>query len=482
MYTERFFQEGLAHASYLIGTDGDAAAVVDPRRDVDDYIAAAERHNSRIVAVFETHPHADFVSGHVELARRTGATIYISEKAAAQYPHHGLAHGNVVPVGPIQVTALDTPGHSPDSLSFYAKDGAEAGVVFTGDVLFVGDVGRPDLRDATADPRVMAVALYDSLHRVLFALPQDTVVYPAHGSGSLCGRQIGGAPQSTIGAEKRTNWAASFADRGRFTTAMLSNLPDRPAYFSYDVQRNLAGAPPLGEVTRPRQLGTADLAPLAARAAAGEATSPVLLDTRPSDAYTEGHLAGSLNIGIGSAMFSTWAGFFVTPGAPVVLIVDAPEAAERAWLELARIGYDAIAGYAVADPAAWRSAGLDVRETRQIESCDVEPWLREKGRVLDVRTPGEWQEGHISGAESAPLPELPRIAPQLVGASAGPVATMCGSGYRSSLAVSLLERAGIADVANVRGGWAAWTKRPCAEPDARDVLHTGTSRDLAAAA
>ena len=466
MFNERFFVEGLAHASYLFGAEGaGAAAVVDPKRDVDEYIAAAERRGAKIVAIFETHPHADFVSGHVELARRTGATIYISEKVeGAQYSHTSLKHGEEVAVGPLTVRALDTPGHSPDSMSYYVEDAAAGTrIVYTGDILFVGDVGRPDLRDATADPNAMADALYDTLHSVLYALPEDTLVYPAHGAGSLCGRKIGTAPETTIGAEKRGNWANRYPDRAAFVEAMTSNLPDRPAYFSYDVGQNLKGAAPLSSLPRPERLGAETLREVSPDVA--------VIDTRTPEAYGAAHVAGSLNVGVGSAMFSTWAGFFVRPEARVVLVADSAEAAERAWLELARIGYDNVAGYVPADPDAWRAAGLDVRSTPQVDVCDVRDWVAGGSALLDVRTPGEWEEGRVDGAEWSPLPQLPSRLAEIAASGRPGVATMCGSGYRSSLAASLLERAGVPGVANVRGGWGAWTTRPCAEPDAQDLFH-----------
>lgn len=460
MFTERIFVEGLAHASYLFGTGG-AAAVVDPKRDIEDYIAAAKRHGAKIVAIFETHPHADFVSGHVELAQRTGAVIYVSEKVAAEYPHQKLTHDEEVAVGSLRVRALDTPGHSPDSMSFYVE-GADSDqrVVYTGDILFVGDVGRPDLRDATADPNAMADALYDTLHKVLFTLPDDTLVYPAHGAGSLCGRKIGTAPETTIGAEKKTNWANRFADREAFVQAMTANLPDRPGYFAFDVAQNLKGAAPLSTLDRPQRLETSAL----------REVSPdvVVLDTRGAEAFGAAHIAGSLNVGISSAMFSTWTGFFVQPGTRLLLVVETLEAAEKAWLELVRIGYDTVIGYVLADVAAWRQANLDVRTTPQMDVCDIKDWFAEGNRVLDVRTPGEWEEGHVEGAQWIPLPHLSGKLSTIPG---GPIATMCGSGYRSSLTASLLERAGVPDVVNVRGGWSAWTTRPCAEPDAQDLFH-----------
>lgn len=457
MFVERFFVEGLAHASYLFGRDGEAA-VVDPKRDVQEYLDAAARHGARIVAIFETHPHADFVSGHMDLAAATGAPIYVSEAYPAQFPHRDLKHGETVNVGGMQVTGLDTPGHSPDSMSFFAEDGEER-AVFSGDILFVGDVGRPDLRDMHSDPRSMAEALYDTLHQVFWKLPEDTVVWPAHGAGSLCGRRLGSAPSSTIGAEKLGNWANGFESREAFVEAMLSNLPDRPIFFYHSPFTNLGGPRLLAEVPKPE--------PATAEALRDRLAGGLVLDTRSAAAYGAAHLAGSLNVGLELPVFSTWVGTFVKPDQDLVLVVESAEQAEKAWLDLARIGYERAAAYVVADPDGWRAAGLEVREMPQLEVCCVDQWVREGRRLLDVRTPGEWNAGAVEGAVWVPLAKLPE---RLAEVPAGPLAVMCGSGYRSSIATSLLERAGRKEVVNVKGGWSAYSQRRCTEPDAQDLF------------
>lgn len=454
MLIERFFVEGLAHASYLLVSDGEAA-VVDPKRDVDDYLEAAANHNAKIVAILESHPHADFASGHVELSQRTGATIYVSHLVEAQYAHCGARHGETIRVGNAQITMLETPGHSPDSLSFYAQENDER-AVFTGDVLFVGDVGRPDLRDATADPRAMAEALYDSLNEVLFVLPDDTIVYPAHGAGSLCGRKIGGAPSSTIGEEKRENWANRFQNKADFVTAMLDKLPERPAYFSYDVGVNLKGARPLSEVPRPTEIKAQEIS-----------RGTQIVDARDAWAYGKAHLPGSLNVGVQSPMFSTWAGFFVKPDVPLVLIVADEAGAQKAWLELARIGFENVVGYVIADENAWREANLNVRVTSQLEPCSLCDWVEDGHAVLDVRGPGEWNQDHLEGAFSLPLPQLLQRLDEV---PRGQISVLCGSGYRSSLAASLLELAGV-KATNVPGGWSAFAQCDCQEPDAFDVTY-----------
>ena len=457
MFVERFFVEGLAHASYLFGKDGEAA-VVDPKRDVDDYLKAAEARGVKIVAIFETHPHADFVSGHVELAQRTGATVYVSDQYPAEYEHEALAHGEQLEVGGSVVTALFTPGHSPDSMSFYVEDGEER-AVFSGDILFVGDVGRPDLRDMHSDPRAMAEALYDTLHEVFWKLPDDTVVWPAHGAGSLCGRRLGSAPSSTIGAEKAGNWANRFETRDAFVEAMVSNLPDRPIFFRLSPFVNLKGARALADIPKPQRTE--------ADAMQGQYSGALVLDTRTPEAYGAAHLEGSLNVGLQLPVFSTWVGTFVRPEQPLVLVVEHPDEADKAWLELARIGYEQAAAYLIADPEAWRAAGLRVREVPQIEVCCVDQWVKEGRKLLDVRTPAEWNAGRVEGATSVPLAKLPE---RLAEVPLGPLAVMCGSGYRSSLAASFLERAGRTSLVNVSGGWSAYSRRQCAEPDSQDLF------------
>src|SRR3982751_6108154 len=250
MHLERFFVEGLAHASYLFGS-GSVAAVVDPKRDVDDYLDAAQRAGMRIVAILNSHPHADFASGFRELAQRTGAKIYVSHLAPVKYDCVAAKDGDRIKIGSLDVELVETPGHSPDSLSFLVHEDGKPLAIFTGDLLFVNDVGRPDLRDAHEDPSDLASKMYDSLFTKILSLPDDVKVYPSHGAGSLCGRAISDAPFSLVGQERNLNWAMQIKDRQEFIRQMTANLPDRPAYFSYDVDINLRGAKPLADVPMP---------------------------------------------------------------------------------------------------------------------------------------------------------------------------------------------------------------------------------------
>jgi hydroxyacylglutathione hydrolase len=459
MFEKRFYVEGLAHASYLIGAGGEAA-VIDPKRDVDDYIDTAAQEKLKIVAVLETHPHADFVSGHVELAERTGAKIYVSHLAPAKYKRVSVRDGDIIRIGSLEIQAIETPGHSPDSLSFLVKENGKPLSVFTGDTLFVGDVGRPDLRDAEEKPARLAEALYDSLFHKLLALPDDVRVYPAHGAGSLCGRKISGAPFTTIGQEKLLNWALQIKDRNEFVRKMVENLPDRPQYFAHDVEMNLRGAPCLTSLPAFRPLSESELSDLAGRGA-------VVIDTRSAPFFGAGHFPGSLNIGLSSTLFATWVGFLVPFGTEIGLVVGSIESALRARLELLRIGYDLVTGYVEAESLA---------RTRQLSQLGVEELhfgLRhgEAPQVLDVRTGGEWEAGHIDSALHIPLPTLPRRTGNLGKDSR--LAIICGSGYRSSIAASLLQAQGFSRVQNVMGGMGAYleTSIPAWQPS--DLVFMG---------
>jgi hydroxyacylglutathione hydrolase len=456
MILKRYFVNGLAHASYLIG-DGGEAAVVDPKRDVVDYIEDAEAAGMRIVAIFNTHPHADFASGFAELAERTSARIYTSHLAPATYDHVAAKDGDKVVLGGLEVELLETPGHSPDSLSFLVRDRGTPKLVFTGDLLFVNDVGRPDLRDTDEDPSTLADKLYSSLFNKILTLPDDVKVYPAHGAGSLCGRAISSAPYSTVADEKSNNWAAQITDRKEFIKQMVSNLPARPAYFNYDVGINLAGAAPLAAVPTVDEL-TAD------RLHALVKNGTIVIDTRSAARFGEGHFPGSLNIGVGSPMFSTWIGFLVPGGTPIALVAEGSKDAAKAKLELARIGFDNIVGYLKPE---------SIDETAvlpQLSVCDLRSHLDENDPplVIDVRTPNEWTNTHIASAKSIPLSELPNRLAEIP--KEQPVAVICGSGYRSSIAASMLQAHGISRLQNVTGGMSDFLEKDCPQMKPADLV------------
>ena len=301
---------------------------------------------------------ADSNFWRLRLAARTGAKIYTSYRAPVSYDRVPARDGKRIRVGSLEIEVLETPGHSPDSLSFLVWDSGQPTTLFTGDLLFVNDVGRPDLRDAEADPRALAVQLYDSLFNKILALPGNVKIYPAHGAGSLCGRALGSAPFTTLEEELRSNWAAQLRDLSEFVKQMTPDLPDRPAYFAYDVAVNLRGARPLTELPSLHALTESELTE-AARAGAG------VIDTRPAPLFSAGHFPGSLNIELGSALFSTWTGFLIPSGTPIALVVASADKAAKARLELARIGFDNVLGYTEADSLGVQNviSGMEAYQT-----------------------------------------------------------------------------------------------------------------------
>ena len=448
MYFKQFYLGCLAHASYLIGSEGEAA-VVDPRRDVEEYLAEAEAQGLRIRYVVETHLHADFVSGHRELAERTGATVVFGAQARAAVPHRPVRDGDELRVGAVVLRFLETPGHTPESVSILVIDTAASPsprMVLTGDTLFIGDVGRPDLAAGRGGtPETMAGLLYDSLHGQLMKLPDDVLVYPAHGAGSLCGRNISTQTSSTIGEQRRSNYAVQPIARDVFIKMMTADLPELPAYFAKDVEINRAGAPPLADV-RP-----VALSPETVRAAAGT----TLLDVRRSAAYGTGHLPGSLNLGL-SGQFASWAGTLVPAAVPIVLVAEDEDEVREAAMRLARVGLEKVAGHLAGGVAAWHHAGLPLVARPQITVDELAARRLEVPdlQVVDVRRKGEYAAGHVPGARHLPLDRLERDVGQLD--PSRPTAAICAGGYRSSAATSLLERHRFADLVNVIGGTSAW--------------------------
>jgi hydroxyacylglutathione hydrolase len=448
MHIERFFVPGLAHVSYLIAS-GDEAVVVDPERNVSGYLAYLARNNLTLKGIFLTHPHADFVAGHAELSARSGAPIFVSERAPATFVHHDLKEGDRLTLGALEVEVIDTPGHSPDSICLCLLESGVPVALFSGDTLFAGDVGRPDLRDREIGSHELAAMLHHSLFDKLLKLPPQVKVYPAHGAGSLCGRQISSAPFTTIGQEAVVNWALQFTDQDRFVEAMLANLPDRPPYFNRSVMINLRGAPFLSDCPALANLGPGEFDRLRQQGA-------TTLDVRPAALFGDAHAAGSLNIGVTSPSFSVWCGFFVNPDLPIALVVEYETEAQQAQLELARIGFDQIAGFISAD---------DLDETLQITQIGARDFLASmesprRPLIVDVRSAQEWGNDHLHGAVHIPLPQLLR---RIGGISRNePLTVVCGSGYRSSIAASLLEAEGFERLVNVMGGMHAirHAKRP----------------------
>lgn len=448
----QFYLDCLAHASYLIG-DAGVAAVVDPQRDVEQYLAEAERRGLAIRYVIETHLHADFVSGHCELARRTGARILVGRRAGAKYDHDPVGDGDEVAFGDVVLRFLETPGHTPEGITVLVYDrsaGMERPVkMLTGDTLFIGDVGRPDLvgsKGLTAEE--MAGMMYDSLHQKILTFPDEVEVYPAHGAGSSCGKNISSARSSTLGEQRRTNYALQPMSREDFVRTVAAGLAPPPAYFPHDAEYNRRGAPALGELPPPPSLEPAEVL---RRAREGTA----VVDVRTNREYGAGHVPGSINVGLGG-QFASWCGTLIDASRPIVLVASRPEQVAEARMRLARVGLENVVGALAGSPADWRAAGLELATVPQLEVGELRGRLggADPSQVIDVRRPGEYEAGHVPGAHPAPLNELERHLEGLD--RSRETAVICGSGYRSSAALSILTRAGFSRLANVLGGTGAW--------------------------
>jgi len=450
MIFEQFYLGCLAHASYLIGSEG-IAAVIDPQRDIDIYLAFAREHDLKIAHVIETHLHADFVSGHGELAERTGATIYLGEGSGATLAHRAVRDGDEIAFGKCRLKVLQTPGHTVESICLVVTDlerGPEPHAVLTGDTLFIGDVGRPDLSDQYA-PQVLAGLLYDSLRQKLLTLPDDVLVYPAHGAGSMCGRNISADRNSTIGRERQFNYALRFMSRDEFVSLMTEDLPARPEYFQRDVNINRQGAPPLASLAPIQAITPRDADRM-------RQNGVTILDTRAANQFCSGHVHGSINIGL-SGQFAAWAGSVIGLDRELILVAEDRNAADEARNRLARVGIERVAGFIEEGVTGWVREGFPLEPTDQIsvQELHVELSSGVDLRVVDVRRPPEWAAGHIKEAVLHPLDRLRSSLADLDRKDL--LAVHCKSGYRSAIACSLLQAEGFARVMNVLGGFDAWS-------------------------
>jgi len=435
--------------SYLIGCgQAGEAVVVDPGRDrVDDYVRLARRKGLRITRIVETHTHADHISGNRDLAALTRAAIHVHADAGAVFEHEAVQDGDEIAVGSVRLTVLHTPGHTPDSLCLLVTDTARGGepwFVLTGDTLFIGDVGRPDLGGARA-----AGDLYDSLQAALLPLPDSVEVYPAHGAGSLCGRAMSSKTASTIGFERRFNVALRARSRAEFVDLVMAGLPPKPPSFETIVAKN-RGLVPL-VASKPRPCTARETWEAVERGAC-------VLDLREPGTYGEGHVPGALNVWIESPQFADRVSWFAPAGAPLILLAGGPSDLERALGGLARVGVDQVVGFVQRGMIEWRSEGLPVETVPQITVYDLAEWLEERRDVVvvDVREPFEWREGHIDGALSLPMLETVRRLGELP--PDRPKAVVCAGGLRSSTVISALKRHGVTGCHNVTGGMTAWSK------------------------
>lgn len=445
---QQFYLNCLAHASYLIGSEG-VAAVVDPQRDVDIYIDEASRLGLRIRYVIETHLHADFVSGHLELAKRTGAEVLLGAEAGARFAHVPVTDGMMVRMGRVEMRFLSTPGHTAESICVVLTDldrGDHPWAVLTGDTLFIGDVGRPDL-SPNHTPQQLAGMLYDSLHQKLLLLPDETLVYPAHGAGSLCGRQMSADRSSTIGLQKSANYALRAPDRDSFVKLLTADLPERPHYFLRDAEINRTGAAALEDLP---ELAALTPSEFAAQMDAGM----LVLDTRPANKFLAAHISGSLHIGLGG-QFATWAGALLGVDTLLLLLAEDEDALKESRIRLARVGLEGARGYLAGGILAWTQAGFPLRQIRELSASEFAA-SPESFTILDVRRRSEWEAGHIEGSIHIPLNELFKRKTEIPDSDSTPVAVLCQGGYRSAIAVSILASEINISPVNVEGGFAAW--------------------------
>ncbi|HTQ85853.1 MAG TPA: rhodanese-like domain-containing protein [Candidatus Solibacter sp.] len=455
MIFKQFYLNCLAHASYLIGDEQTGtAAVVDPQRDVDRYLDFAAEHGLRIRHVFLTHLHADFVAGHLELRDRVGATIYLGAQAQTAYPFSPLNDGTVIEFGRVRLKALETPGHTAESVSILVydleRDAGEPYAVLTGDTLFIGDVGRPDLRVALGwSAADLGGLLFDSLRSKLLALPDASLVYPAHGAGSLCGRAISKETVSTMGEQRRSNYALQPMSKEVFVQLVTADQPEAPPYFTYNAVLNSQERPTLDEALE-REMNPLTLE----RVLELQAGGAQVLDTREPDEFASAHLAGSINIGL-SGQYATWAGTVLSQEQPIVIIANPGHENESA-VRLGRIGFDHVAGYLKDGVRSLESRPELTVETERVSAPLAASLLSsaEPPLVLDVRAPREREQKSIEGSVSIPLNHLAERAGELP--KNRPLLVYCAGGYRSSIAASLLERAGFDHVSEIAGGIGGW--------------------------
>jgi glyoxylase-like metal-dependent hydrolase (beta-lactamase superfamily II)/rhodanese-related sulfurtransferase len=450
MYFQQFYLTCLSHASYLLGSEG-VACVVDPQRDVSIYLDEARAQGLKIEHIIETHLHADFVSGHVELAAKTGAKIYLGAAADSPLQHVPVRDGDEIRFGRVILRFLETPGHTVESVSVVVTDldrGEKPWAVLTGDTLFIGDVGRPDL-SGDKTPQQLAAMLYDSLHQKLEPLGDDVEVYPAHGAGSLCGKQMRPERQSTIGKERALNYALRAPSKEEFVRLLTADLPDRPQYFAQDAEINRTGAIPLEFLLEMEALAPAQLLE---RQRAGD----LILDTRPAMEFGSGHVPGSVNIPL-AGQFAGTAGALLGLEHDIILIAEDQAAVEESRTRLARVGFERVAGYLDGGMPRWVANQMPTAQIMQITAAELERERNDEPgsiQIVDVRRKPEWDQAHIAGALHKPLDRVAKMLGDLDRAK--PIVVHCKGGYRSAIACSLIQRAGFANVTNLIGGLDAW--------------------------
>jgi len=455
MIFKQYYLGCLAHASYLLGDEASSTAIiVDPQRDIEQYVVDAAKSGLQIRHVFLSHFHADFVAGHLELRDRCGATVHLGARAQAEYAFTAMKDGDTLDFPGLRLQVLETPGHTIESISILvfdlAKNPTQPYAVLTGDTLFIGDVGRPDLRASLGwSAHDLGSHLYDSLHNKLLLLPDETLVYPAHGSGSLCGKNLSSDTFSTLRVQRLMNYALQPMTKEEFIRLVTADQPDAPPYFTYDAVLNTREHTSLDrnleEVLQPIELDEA--------LRMGDAGAQIL-DVRDAAEYAKGHIAGSINIGLGG-QYATWAGTVLDRTKPIVIIAE-PGREKEAALRLGRIGFDHVSGYLQAGMEALAARPDLVWPTERISALAVAHELasRNPPLLLDIRNPREWATKRVDGSVNLPLNHLQERIAEIPRDRR--IAVHCAGGYRSSIAASILHQYGITNLAEMAGGLAAW--------------------------
>lgn len=440
MIFKQFYLGCLSHASYYIGS-GAEAAIIDPQRDVQQYLDEAEAHGQKIKYIIETHSHADFVSGHVELAAKTGAQIVYGQRANTKFETLKVKDGDELFVGDVRLRFMETPGHTPEGITIVAADDDAPARMFTGDTLFIGDVGRPDLIGSKGfTAQQMGEMLYDSLHEKILKMSDETEVYPAHGAGSLCGKSLSKETWSTLGEQRKFNYALQPMSKEEFVKIVAADQPEVPAYFPESAAKNLEGSASLADLEKPKQLTSEEI----------DSFDGVVIDVRANTEYGAGHVPNSINIGLGG-QFASWAGTLVPIGTPVAIVAGMQEQVDEAFMRLARVGHESVRGFIFIGDYAGEKKIIEQVGVEEVHGLtQTEKFLQ----FVDVRRPAEHAAGHAIRTLNIALDKLSHDFDKLD--PSVPTYVICQGGYRSSLGTSILENAGFAKVYNVTGGTAAW--------------------------
>ncbi len=439
MNFKQFYLGCLAHASYFIGSENEAV-IIDPQRDIQQYLDEAEANNQQIKYIIETHSHADFVSGHIELSQKTGAEIVYGQAANTTFSTLKVKTGNILTVGKISLKFLETPGHTPEGICILAECKGETDKLFTGDTLFIGDVGRPDLIGSKGfSNEQMGEFLYDSLHEKILPLSDETEIYPAHGAGSLCGKSLSKETWSTLGNQRKSNYALQSMSKAEFVKIVTEDQPQVPAYFQNSAAKNLHGSLALADLPKPQILLSQQITDF----------DGVLIDVRKNVEYGKSHIPNSLNIGLGG-QFASWCGILIPIGTNLAVVAETQQQSDEAFMRLARVGHETLSGYILFENYTGETKTIEQISVKEVcELTQTEKYLQ----FIDVRRPAEHNAGHAIRTLNYPLDSLIKNLDKLHLDSASFV--ICQSGYRSSLATSILENSGFT-VYNVSGGTEAW--------------------------